>query len=129
MVQSQLIALFGESERGEFRRPYLCRNLQELDENLGNPPPHSIGLYYAIQLLLFQNALLFMRVQEEGFSVPDYLQGMKVIKSLPVEVQPNAICAPGVGDNEIIDAIIPFCISHHNILITREADLYDYLTQ
>jgi hypothetical protein len=39
-----------------------------------------------------------------------------------------AICAPGVGNSEILNIIVPICQVHHNILIINESDLYDYLT-
>jgi len=41
----------------------------------------------------------------------------------------SAICLPGVGDVEIIDAAVPLCKNHHSIIVTTEPDLYDYLTE
>ena len=129
MKATQTIALFGEAERGEFRKPYMCQSLSQLVETLGNPPPNTLGLYYAIQALLFEYQLIFMRVKEEGFSFPDYIQGMCMLEDLKLLTSLSAVCAPGVGDAEIINAIAPKCSSSHSIFITREADLYDYLTE
>jgi hypothetical protein len=122
------IALFGEAERGRFRTAYFCQSLQHLDEYLGNPPPNSKALYYAVQALLYKRSLIFFRVPEEGFSSEDYLFGMRLLKEQQLFPQLHAICLPGVGDPSIINAIEPLMISHHSILIMDQADLYDYLT-
>lgn len=121
------IAIFGEAEKGEYRTAYYCRDLSQLDYYLGNPPPGSRGLYYAVQALLFKRNLIFFRVVEEGFSVQDYLIGLRMLQKddLPIV---SAICTPGVGDKDIMDAILPICTHFHSILITNESDFYDYLT-
>jgi len=69
------IAMFGEAEKGSFHTAYFCQNLPQLVDYLGHPPPHSKGLYYAVQALLFQRNLIFFRVEEEGFSYQDYFLG------------------------------------------------------
>lgn len=121
----QKVALFGEAERGKYHIPYICRSLGELVENLGSPPQDSEGLYYAVQVLLYEWDLVFFRVREEGFSQQDYLKG---IKKLEKEPYVSAIYMPGVGDQAIIDATTPICEKHKISLIMNEKDLYDYLT-
>lgn len=122
------IALFGEAEKGEFRTAYFCQNLIQLDEFLGNPPEESRGLHYAVQALLFHRNLIFIRVPEEGFSSDDYMEGLHLLESQELIPHLDAICTPGVGDQTIIDAILPICHRYHSILITSESDFYDYLT-
>lgn len=122
------IALFGEAEKGEFRTAYFCQNLEELDEYFGNPPPQSKGLYYAVQALLFKRNLIFFRVMEEGFSIQDYLSGARLLEQQRLIPHLDAICAPGVGDPAVLNALQPICQHYHSILISSEADFYDYLT-
>lgn len=127
-MDNAVVALFGEAEKGVFATPYFLKDMEELVSCLGNPPPESRGLFYAVQALLFQHYLLFFRVSEEGFSIPHYLQGLDILENQVTYPQVTALCVPGVGDNIILDALIPFCRSRHHILITNEADLYDLLT-
>ena len=122
------VAMFGEAERGEYRTAYFLQSLSQLAEYLGNPPPESKGLFYAIQTIMFQCNLIFFRVKEEGYSYQDYLTGLHMLEKQKLVININAICLPGVGDVEIIDAVTPLCKQHHSILITSEPDLYDYLT-
>jgi len=128
-MNTYTIALFGEAEKGEYRIPCFCESVQQLLEYFGNPPPDSQGIFFAVQALLFHRSLLFFRVREEGFSYQDYLQGLHHLEKKDVIPQLSAICLPGVGDAEIIEAITPICAIYHSILITNEADLYDYLTE
>lgn len=127
-MSTYTIVLFGEAERGEYRTAYFCQNLSQLDEFFGNPPPNGRGLYYAVQALLFRRNLIFFRVPEEGFSADDYLAGLNLLKQQETIPHLDAICTPGVGDKEIIEAILPVCNLYHSILITNESDFYDYLT-
>ena len=122
------IAIFGEAEKGEYCTAYFCQNLIQLDEYFGNPPRESKGLYYAVQALLFKRDLIFFRVSEEGYSTQDYLYGIKLLDKQQLIPDVHAICAPGVGDKMIMDAILPVCERYHSILITNESDFYDYLT-
>ena len=69
------------------------------------------------------------RVREEGFSYADYLQGVQILEKKELLSGLNAICLPGVGDVEIIEALTPLCSCYHSLLITDEADFYDYLTE
>jgi hypothetical protein len=128
MTMIYTIAMFGEAEKGEFHTAYFCQNLQQLDEYFGNPPPSSKGLYYAVQALLFNRHLIFFRVMEEGFSVEDYLTGIRLLKQQQLIPQLDAICIPGVGDPSVLNALQPICQHYHSILISSEADFYDYLT-
>jgi hypothetical protein len=122
------LALFGEAEKGNYRTAYFCRNLPQLVDFFGNPPPHSRGLHYAVQALLYHRDLIFFRVKEEGFSYQDYLTGLNLLQRQNIS-QISAICLPGVGNSEILDAIAPICALYHSILITNEADFYDYITE
>ncbi len=125
---AQTIVLFGESERGEFNKGYYFRQLPELIEYLGQPPEGSQGLYYAIQALLFEQQLLFFRVKEEGFSLQDYQIGLHLVEQQKQIGNLAALCAPGVGTKELMDAMISVCLMYNMMLITTESDLYDYLT-
>lgn len=120
-----IVALFGEAEKGEFRVPYIVNSVPQLHERVGNPPGGSLGIYYGVQTLLYHYVLLFFRVREEGFSYGDYIEGVRVLDNQRDDLA--AICLPGVGDAEIIEAMVPVCEHHHSILIINEADLYDYL--
>lgn len=127
-MENSPIALFGEAEKGAFRTGYLFSKLPQLMEHLGNPPPNSKGLIYAIQVLMYQRSLLFFRVEEEGFSYRDYFEGLKLLEREWGQINVAAICLPGVGNREIIEAAAPICRRNHSIMITSEPDLYDYLT-
>lgn len=122
------IALFGEAEKGEFRTAYYCQSLEQLDDYFGNPPAASKGLYYAVQALLFNRDLIFFRVPEEGFSTQDYLFGVRLLEQQELIPQLDAICIPGVGDPEVMNALQPILQHYHSILISNESDFYDYLT-
>ncbi|SPJ31583.1 hypothetical protein [Candidatus Protochlamydia amoebophila] len=121
------IVLFGEAERGEFRTAYLCQGLEDLDKYLGNPPYQSKGLYCAVQALLFKRRLIYFRVSEEGFSINDYLIGLKMLEQQTFIPNLDAIYMPGIGNQEVLDAVQPICKFYHSILLTNEADFYDYL--
>lgn len=127
-MKTHTIALFGEAEKGDFSTAYFCQTLPQMLDCLGNPPPESRGLYFAIQSILFDYSVIFFRVREEGFSRQDYFSGLTFLKRQQLFPSILGICAPGVGNGEIINEIIPFCHSNHSVLITSEADLYDYLT-
>lgn len=127
-MENYTLALFGEAEKGDFCTAYYCQTLPQLEEYLGNPPPYSKGLFYAVQALLYHRNLIFFRVKEEGYSEKDYLLGLQLLQNQHVITQIAAICLPGVGNEEIIHAMIPICDRYHSIVIMTEADLYDYLT-
>src|SRR5690242_16780883 len=119
------LVLFGEAERGNYNTAYYCDSLSQLVEYLGNPPPESQGLYFAVQALLYERNLIFFRVEEEGFSYQDYHLGLRFIERGGLIVGISAICLPGVGDAEIIEAAVPICKLHKTIMITTEPDFYD----
>lgn len=121
------IALFGEAEKGQFKTPYFLKEIPQLMDLLGNPPEESLGLFFAIQALLFQRELIYFRVEEEGFSLQDYISGLRYLEENRSN-QLHAICMPGVGDPEIIDFSHNALQIHNSFLITNEKDFYDYLS-
>lgn len=120
-----IVALFGESEKGQFKKPYILHELPQLIDLLGNPPAESEGLFFAIQALLYQREVIYFRVEEEGFSRSDYMLGFKHLEELK---QLNALCLPGVGDAEILEASQRICEIHKSHIISTQKDLFDYLT-
>jgi len=122
------IALFGEAEKGAFQTAYYCENLQQLVDFLGNPPESSYGLHFAVQALHFGRPILFFRVQEEGFSFEDYVSGSLLLSHQSQIQEIAAIGIPGVGDTHIFQLLEPVRSRYHSILLTTEADLFDYLS-
>lgn len=121
------IALFGEAGKGAFAKPLHFQCINELNELLGNPPQESLGIFFAIQALLYNREVFFFRVQEEGFSENHYLTGLKNLESQIIG-EIAAIGLPGVGNKKIIHISTSICETYKRILITTEKDLYDYLT-
>ena len=128
MLKPLTLALFGEAEQGSLHQGVLCSTLPQLIDIFGHPPPSSQGLILAIQALLYGSQLIYFRVREEGFSSEDYFEGIEQIEKSEWAPKVHAFAIPGVGDGEIIHAIIPLCNTYHSILITTQADLHDYLT-
>jgi hypothetical protein len=122
------IALFGEAERGQWESAHVVRELPELVDLLGNPPEESQGLFFAIQALLYKREVIYFRVQEEGFSRNDYFAGLKILKNKTLVKDIHALCMPGVGDPELLQAFQPVCDMHRTHLIVNQKDLFDYLT-
>jgi len=122
------IFLFGEAEKGDYCTPLPCRSLAQLVETFGHPPGESKGILYAVQALLYDRELIFFRVKEEGFSMHDYMRGLRILSNRDLTIPLSAICMPGVGDATIIDASQSVCQVHKSLLIINEHDLYDYLT-
>lgn len=122
------VAIFGESERGDYCRPYSCYTMGQLYELFGQPVPESSGIHFAIQILLHDFSLIFYRVREEGYSLQDYYEGLWQLENHPVESKLSAIGMPGVGNGDVIESVSSICATHHSILIMTESDLYDYLT-
>jgi hypothetical protein len=102
------------------------KELPQLVDFLGNPPTGTEGLFFAIQAILYERDVLFFRVAEEGFSQLDYINGFRYLGQAVKQL--HALCLPGVGDQEIINASLPLCSHHKSPLITSQKDLYDYLT-
>jgi hypothetical protein len=122
------IALFGEAEKGDLRTPYYCQTLKDLVEFFGEPPKDSFGLHFAVQSLLYHFPLIFFRVQQEGFSHQDYLIGLDLLRHDKRVHEIKALGFPGVGDKKLINAATPLCREYRQLLILREVDLYDFLT-
>ena len=120
-----VIALFGEAEKGQFKKPYVFKELPQLVDHLGNPPPESEGLFFAIQALLYKREVIYFRVLEEGFSLIDYMYGLGALREVK---QLHALCMPGVSDRQILSASQVICNTHKSMLIATQKDLYDYLT-
>lgn len=127
-MNKNTIFLFGEAEKGEYCKPTYCKSLPQLLDVCGNPPEDSEGIGYAIQALLNEHPLIFYRVEQEGFSTANYLEGIKFLHKKQLDVPLCALCMPGVGDSMVIDAASAVCNLHKLILILTEKDLYDYLT-
>lgn len=122
------VFIFGEAEKGKFCTPLRLANLIDLMDQFGNSTPDGTGIEYAIQTLHYQKEPIFFRVREEGFCKEDYLQGVKLLYNHGKMMKISAICMPGVGDREIVDAISPICLHLKTLLVLSEKDLYDYLT-
>jgi hypothetical protein len=122
------IVVFGEAERGAYTTPWMCASLEHLLDQLGTPPEGSQGISYGIQTLLYRRRLIYFRVEEEGFSMLDYLGGFQWLQKNALPTPLFAICLPGVGDKTILDAVHPLCFLHQACLVLSEKDLYDYLT-
>lgn len=128
-MENYPIALFGEAEKGDFGTAYFLQSLMQASDYLGNPPPESQGMFYAVQTLLYKRDLLFFRVKEEGFSYQDYFLGLSLLKKQEGVIRLGAIFLPGVGNSEIIDTVLSVCQVFKIIMITTESDMYDYFTQ
>lgn len=124
----QTVALFGEAEKGEFSHLFFIKSLSQLSEILGNPPAESRGIFFAVQFLLYEQELIYVRVAEEGFSIKDYLRGLQMLQDKTKVSTLAALCLPGVGDVRIIEATQPVCMQHTSFLISTEKDLYDFMT-
>ncbi|MBU6383477.1 MAG: hypothetical protein KGQ49_06755 [Verrucomicrobia bacterium] len=124
----QVVALFGEAEKGAFKTPHMLHQLPQLVDVLGNPPGDSEGLFFAVQSILYNREILFFRVAEEGFSRIDYMSGLKYLGDREKVKKMHALCLPGVGDPEILAASESVCHVHKGLLITNQKDLYDFLT-
>lgn len=127
-AKQQSLFLFGEAERGQMCFPVPCHSLVDLSETFGNPPENTLGLFYAVQALLYTRDLLFFRVQEEGYSLADYRQGLKMLRNKEMHAKPLAICMPGVGDRSLIEETSAICLHFRCLFILTEKDLYDYIT-
>jgi len=123
------VVVFGESEKGEFCRPYCCHSMNQLYENFGQQVPDTVGIHFAVQVLLYDFYLIYFRVKEEGYSLQDYFEGLWQLENQPLESDLSAIGIPGVGNGEVIESVSSLCANHQSILIMTEADLYDYLTE
>ena len=122
------VFLFGEAEKGDYCTPHLCRSLPQLADTFGNPPEETLGLFFAIQTLLFNKDIVFFRVKEEGFSLTDYRKGLRLLQVKEAIPLLSAIYIPGIGDTELIQEVSDVCHIHKSLLVITQKDLYDYLT-
>lgn len=127
-MEKRTVALFGEAEKGNFQTAYHCSCLEQLVDYLGHPPPLTRGIFLAVQALMYQRDLIFIRVREEGFSFQDYYKGLRLLTSEGTVHNLAAMAIPGVGDSALLEATTAICAIYDSILITNEEDLYDYLT-
>jgi hypothetical protein len=128
-MDSPALVLFGEAEKGRINTLYYCPTLEQLFNYFGSPPSNTDGLYYAIQVILYGKPLLYFRVHEEGVSTEDYLLGLHLLREQNGEIpHVGALFLPGVGSQAIIDEGLLVCREHHGLLLMKESDLYDYLT-
>jgi len=128
-MTTSCVALFGEAEKGALDTVYFCPSLPVLFERLGEPPDDTKGLFFAIQALLYNRAVIYFRVREEGVSLNDYQFGMRLLRNLksPI-ICLAALFLPGVGEEGLISEGISLCHEQHSLLIVRESDFYDYMT-
>jgi len=129
MASKETVFLFGEAEKGPYRSPLRCSSVGQLYDQLGNAPPQTEGLSYAVQALMLGLSLIYFRVQEEGYSASDYLEGLHLLRRKPAASDLSAIGIPGVGDAAIIDTAADVCKLYRSVLLLSEKDLYDYLTE
>lgn len=122
------VALFGEAEKGTLASPTYVDSLPQLADTFGNPPKESLGIPLAIQALLFDRSVFYFRVEDEGFSTDQYLHGLQKLERHKDAVPLHALCMPGVGDSEILQATSRLVEVQGTLLLTTEQDLYDYLT-
>lgn len=128
-MKSSIVALFGEAEKGDLHTIYFCSSLGQLFDFFGHPPRDTLGLFYAIQALLYGKSLIYFRVQEEGLSDKDYLFGLHLLREYSSSIPKlNALFLPRVGTRTIIDEGLDLCQANQGILLMQEADFYDYLT-
>jgi hypothetical protein len=128
-MSSSVIALFGEAEKGELGTIHFCRSVEQLFHFFGQPPHETEGLFHAIQALLYGNSLIYFRVHEEGMSTKDYLFGLRLLHEYAASIpHVGALFLPKVGSQTIINESISVCEKHRSLLILREADFYDYIT-
>ena len=128
-MSASVVALFGEAEKGSLDTVYFCRSLDDLYQYLGEPPKDARGLHFAVQTLLYGTNILYFRVREEGISLDDYLFGFRLLRDIHTPVITlQALFLPGVGSSELIEEGISLCRRHSSLLIIREADFYDYMT-
>lgn len=122
------VAIFGESRKGEFLKLFYINTLPDLATHLGEPTASGIGIHMAIQSLLFQKDILYIKVLEEGYDLEHYSVGIREIEN-KTDLLISAIALPGVGSNEILKKASLLAKKKKAVLILTEKDLYDFMTQ
>lgn len=123
-----MIFIFGQAEKGVFCRPTYLKNVVDLLHNFGHPPELTSGISFAVQSLLLKKPCIFYRVEEEGYSLNDYLKGLDILKSDWENVKLEAIGMPGVGNPRVIENTERFCLKKRSLILVTQTDLFDYLT-
>lgn len=120
------IALFGEAEKGNYEAAYLCHDLIDLSNYLGQK--ESMGIYLAIRSLMYNYSIIYFRVKEEGYSTENYFFGLHFLRTQSSFQNIVALGLPGVGDQDILEASCSICHKYRSLLICSETDFYDLLT-
>src|SRR5689334_20016091 len=103
MANKETVFLFGEAEKGPYCSPLRCCSVSQLYDQLGNAPPQTEGISYALQALMLDLDLIYFRVQEEGYSTNDYMEGFHLLRKKEKPTTLTAIGIPGVGDSTIVE--------------------------
>lgn len=127
-MKRKSIVIFGESTKGEFLNLFPIRTLPDLSTFLGGPTSSGIGIHMAIQSLLFEKEVLFIKVFEEGYDLDHYSLGLKEIDRNP-DLLIDAIALPGAGSNEIVKKASLLAKKKKAFIVLTEKDLYDFMTQ
>jgi hypothetical protein len=62
-------------------------------------------------------------------SARDYLLGFNLLRAHAAQIHHiNALFLPKVGTQNIIEEGLSFCKTHQGLLIMKDADFYDYIT-
>ncbi|MCE5294385.1 MAG: hypothetical protein LLF94_07200 [Chlamydiales bacterium] len=128
-MQTPVVALFGQAEKGAYDTLYFCRKPIDLFTHLGHAPEDAYGLHFAMQTLCYGTPIMYYRVREEGVSLPDYSFGFRLLKQAHTAVITlKALFLPGVASLELIDEGAKLCQDRHSFLIMTESDFYDFIT-
>ncbi|WP_213358227.1 hypothetical protein [Chlamydiifrater phoenicopteri] len=120
------VALFGEAGKGCFDAAYLCHTPMDLCTHLGHS--NSCGISLAIKTLMYNYSVVYFRVKEEGYSIEHYFYGIHFLNTQNSIKNIIAIALPGVGDDNIIEALCSTCKRYSSLLLFSEKDLYDLFT-
>src|SRR3989344_8808919 len=116
------IAIFSNSSNGEFNKPYVFDNLENIFLSLGISKKN-IGIDFAVNSIFKKNKIIFFRVKEEDVSTEDYFFGFDYLKNEILSL--DAIFIPNVGSSHIIEASLKICNIFKSILIINQNDFYD----
>lgn len=124
-----LISIFGVAEQGDMYRHIHIKSLQDMLLTLGHGVESGTAIELAVQSLMYERAILFYRVKEEGYEEDAYLKGLTELKKKELKSPLSALALPGVGNQEIINEAVAICKKEGSLLIMNQKDLYDYLTR
>lgn len=117
---NEVIALFGQSQRGPRNALIFLPSLSEVYDSLGHGEE---AIQWAIALALLGRKLLFFRVTEEGLNKEEYLAGLNLLSVYGRNL--GALVLPGLSDLDIIGSARDVCKKQGGFLITQEKDFYD----